>query len=757
MAKTLAELNVVIGARISDLQKGLGAAQKRMSNFARDTGRLGDSINRNVTLPLLAIGAISIKNYDEQKKALSQVEAGVKSTGSAAGRTVAQLEALAAGLQKNSLFGDDRILKDVTAQLLSFTNIANEQFDRTQQAAIDLSTRLDGDLKNAAIQLGKALNDPVANLAALSRSGIQFSLSQKKMVKDLVETNRLADAQTLILDELEKQYGGSAAAAAAVGLGPVQQLKNSIGDLSEELGAVLIPFVKLLAEKLQTLAQKFAGLDDHTKKSIVKWVALTAAFGVGLKVISSIVGTGAVLVRTIIALSKSQAILTAGQWLLNAAMTANPIGLVIAGIAALVTGLVVAYKKSETFRASIDGLANMAKTTFSIIKEAVSSFMKGWEALKEGNFKEAFKAFGDGLVKSNPLGIAFTQGERLAKAYKDGYQESLDKNKSEIQEKTEEVFTPSFSPLGSSIDLPDIQGGGPAKKKVPPNMIWLPGFGVVHKTILGKLHSRYLDTVSALPKLSNIDPLGTRIGALTDAAAKLGKLKDQIGAAQTVEEFDKISGAISKAEGVMEKLGSTFENGLHKVQSTAQESVNAILDISGVINNGLASMAESFGTAIGEFAAGAGSMGSIGIAVMRPLIGIMEQLGKMAIATGIAIKGIEKALSSLNPIAAIGAGIALLALAGIMKSKLSSLAAPKLAQGGITQGEMLATIGDNPSGKELILPLERAGEFLDMAGVGSDQGGGAQDVRFMPATFKFEKGALQAALEVDEYFLNRRR
>ena len=87
---------------------------------------------------------------------------------------------MATNLQNKTLFGDEVILKDATAQLLTFTNITGENFGRTQEAALDLATRLDGDLKSASIQLGKALNDPVANLSALSRSGIQFSEDQKK-------------------------------------------------------------------------------------------------------------------------------------------------------------------------------------------------------------------------------------------------------------------------------------------------------------------------------------------------------------------------------------------------------------------------------------------------------------------------------------------------------------------------------------------------------------------------------------------------
>jgi hypothetical protein len=198
----------------------------------------------------------SIDLFREQEKAVAQVEAGLKSTGNQAGFTAKELQKMASDLQKQTIFGDEEILKDATAQLLTFTNISGEQFDRTQQAALDLATRLDGDLKSASIQLGKALNDPVANLSALSRSGIQFSESQKAVIKDLTESGRLAEAQTLILDELNKQYGGSAKAAAEAD-GGIQQLKNAIGDAREEFGKYILealrPTIKSLKEFFENL------------------------------------------------------------------------------------------------------------------------------------------------------------------------------------------------------------------------------------------------------------------------------------------------------------------------------------------------------------------------------------------------------------------------------------------------------------------------------------------------------------------------
>lgn len=225
---------------VGDNFRNVGNYQSAIGGLKSALGTLGVAFGAT---QLVSFGRESVELFRVQQKAIAQVEAGLKSTGEQAGFTSQQLQEMASALQKQTLFGDEVILKDATAQLLTFTNISGEQFARTQEAALDLATRLDGDLKSASIQLGKALNDPVANLSALSRSGIQFSKEQKETINALVETNRLADAQTLILDELNKQYGGSAEAAAKAD-GGITQLANAWGDAKELLGGLIVDAIK---------------------------------------------------------------------------------------------------------------------------------------------------------------------------------------------------------------------------------------------------------------------------------------------------------------------------------------------------------------------------------------------------------------------------------------------------------------------------------------------------------------------------------
>ena len=171
----------------------------------------------------------------EQDRVMAQLNATLKSTGGAAGKTASDLAKTAAELQKITTYGDEAIIS-AQSLLLTFKEIKGDNFDRTTKAVLDMSTAMGTDLKSAAIQLGKALNDPATQLSALSRSGVSFSESQKEMVKAMVESGNIAEAQTLILKELESQFGGSAEAARNTLGGALEGLKNNWGDLFEVQG-----------------------------------------------------------------------------------------------------------------------------------------------------------------------------------------------------------------------------------------------------------------------------------------------------------------------------------------------------------------------------------------------------------------------------------------------------------------------------------------------------------------------------------------
>jgi hypothetical protein len=204
---------------------------------SRKTGALTNA-TRSLVAGLGALvggGAVLRKVIDESTQAQAaqaQLAAVLRSTGGVAGQTAESINAHAAALQRVSAYGDDAIVS-AQALLLTFTKIGGEAFPQATEAVLNVATAMGMDLKSAALQVGKALNDPVLGMTALSRSGIQFTAQQKALVQQLVTTNRTAEAQAIILAELETQFGNSARAARDTLGGALAALQNAIGDLFE--------------------------------------------------------------------------------------------------------------------------------------------------------------------------------------------------------------------------------------------------------------------------------------------------------------------------------------------------------------------------------------------------------------------------------------------------------------------------------------------------------------------------------------------
>lgn len=206
---------------------------RSLSNFT------GMAVKAGAALAALGVGLSAgmafrrfVSATVEADAAQAQLSAAITSTGGAAGRSIADLNRHAAELQRLTSFGDDTT-NAMQGLLLTFTNIQGGTFDRATVAVQDLATAMGKDLSSSALQVGKALNDPVLGMSALAESGIQFSKAQKEAVKAMVETNDIAGAQAIILAELERQFGGSAEAARNTLGGALNALGNAWGDVFE--------------------------------------------------------------------------------------------------------------------------------------------------------------------------------------------------------------------------------------------------------------------------------------------------------------------------------------------------------------------------------------------------------------------------------------------------------------------------------------------------------------------------------------------
>jgi hypothetical protein len=173
------------------------------------------------------------------QKELAQV---IKSTGGIAGVTAEEANSYAEALSKVTNFADDTILAGEN-MLLTFTNIGEDVFPRATKAMVDMGAKF-GSVDQAAIRLGKALNDPIKGVGALSKIGVTFTEQQKEQIKAMVESGDIAKAQGVILAELERQVGGLAEAVAD----PAIQMQNAWAEAKEEVGTQVIPVMNRLAQ-----------------------------------------------------------------------------------------------------------------------------------------------------------------------------------------------------------------------------------------------------------------------------------------------------------------------------------------------------------------------------------------------------------------------------------------------------------------------------------------------------------------------------
>jgi hypothetical protein len=203
---------------------------------------------------------------------------------------------------------DDEIIKSTQAKLLTFANLAKTAdqvggaMDRATLAAIDLAAAGFGEAEQNAVQLGKALQDPVKGITALGRAGVTFTEQEKEKIAVLVESGKVLEAQDMILSAIETQVGGTAAATATSSA----KMSVAFGEMSESIGKALLPLVQTLVPLM---------------------VSFFNIVGENSGVVAVLAGIFAGLAVAILAV--------------NFALNANPIVKVITLIAALAAGIVL--------------------------------------------------------------------------------------------------------------------------------------------------------------------------------------------------------------------------------------------------------------------------------------------------------------------------------------------------------------------------------------------------------------------------------
>lgn len=230
------KIHVEITGDAGQLEKAFGKAGDSGRSFAKTVGKAG------VAGAVLGLGAavkIGFGEFMEAQKVAAQTNAVLKSTGGVANVTAKDVGRLSEALMRKSGVDDEAIASGQN-MLLTFTKIRNETgkgndvFNQATKATLDLSVAMGKDMQSSATLVGKALNDPIKGISALSRVGVQLTEDQKDTIKQMVKLGDTAGAQKVILGELETQFGGSAEAAGKTFGGQINIAKERLTNLAGE-------------------------------------------------------------------------------------------------------------------------------------------------------------------------------------------------------------------------------------------------------------------------------------------------------------------------------------------------------------------------------------------------------------------------------------------------------------------------------------------------------------------------------------------
>lgn len=236
---SLYTLTVDLLAKTGSFEKDMGkAARQAEQAMTQMQNRISGALNGLSSSFAAFGGAVSvgiittafIRNTIDAQNELAQLNAVLRSTGEAAGFNSMQLMKMADTMAQSTTHSAGEIVKAQT-RLLSYSSIVGEQFPRALQMAIDQSVRLGEGIEQSAETIGKALEKPSQGVTALTKQGFRFEESQKKVMKALEDTGRLAEAQAMVLDVMGESYAGAAEAARDTFGGAVIGLKNTLNDL----------------------------------------------------------------------------------------------------------------------------------------------------------------------------------------------------------------------------------------------------------------------------------------------------------------------------------------------------------------------------------------------------------------------------------------------------------------------------------------------------------------------------------------------
>jgi Skp family chaperone for outer membrane proteins len=246
---------------VDETKTATQSAQKGMKGLSDGIGKvaLGMAAGAAAVFGMIKVIEGLTSAYRKQIEAESKLTAILKSTGNQVNKTTDEIKEMAAQFQRMTGISDTAIL-NAQSILLTFTKIGEDVFPKATETILNMSKAFGTDLNAAAIQLGKALQDPIMGVSALRRVGVQLSDQQTAMIKQFVTMGDTVSAQNIILGELDTQIGGVAKAMGDTAAGSVDKLGAAFGDLLKNIGGFILNAINPLVKGLTNIINFINGV-----------------------------------------------------------------------------------------------------------------------------------------------------------------------------------------------------------------------------------------------------------------------------------------------------------------------------------------------------------------------------------------------------------------------------------------------------------------------------------------------------------------
>lgn len=703
MAKKIAELLIKIGADTYGVTKMSSDVRKQLSSLQKDLTSFGKSWSLYVTAPLTAAAGVAVAAADVQLKNEQRLLTALRGREDIQQRLIRQ----AGELQSRSLFGDEEIIGQQA--FLASLGLTEKQINDTIEAAAQLSSAT-----------GMTLDSAVKNLAK-TYGGLSGELGESipKLKELTVEQMKNGEAVKFILEN----YKGFAESAAETGLGPLQQLKNSIGDVGEEIGKVLMPMVQAVANVLKDFAGWLQGLPPTVKTVTVVVGGLAASLG------PLSIGLGSII-KMLPAVKAGLAALT------------GPLG----AIAAMVSIIYLAYSdvqgqiKSLADSDSLEGLerrleANRAKqqkivdeTTRKRLVVRGSGAAFNMFSIEDAPDRSQLK---DLYAEESLLVRAIEQKKQMledeARA-QDEANQAMEQARIQAEEWLKTINTTSAdSNKASGLigELTDkISKLEEAKTKAAST---------------SEIHNLTLSIAELRDELERLQAIGNSESIAGDTGNLFGK-------GITPLKFDP--NAINPPESDWTEARQNFAANLSNFVAEAQ---GLVLNAMPAIRNLFTNVATSIGEGLGDIFSGDGTFNDLLGGIVKVMGQFLKALGQQLVELGMEILIIKKSLTAIfsNPWAAIAIGVAAIAAGQAMINSFNKRneGGVALAEGGLAYGPTMALVGDNRgagSDPEVIAPLSKLRQY----------GLGRQTIEFVGGTFRLSGSDLVLAISREQAKIN---